>query len=202
MSHGSCACRAIKYSFEGEPLQQVCPLYLSGLMTSANLLLMTNKSICHCLPCRKITGSVFTTNLSIPLPSLHFLQGKENLKSFSLKHPAGMKFTYYFCENCGTKIYKEGDGKGLVGVAIVQAGTCMSSFSVHLRLWFENGVKLTNFVVDHTDGEEGLGIEDVKIGAELWVKNRVGWLERERERCCAIWRISMKVGPCTGRLIR
>jgi hypothetical protein len=62
-----------------------------------------------------------------------------------------MTLTIYFCENCGTKIYKEGSADAFKGVAIVQAGT------------LDGGV-----------GEKVEGIEDVKIGGELYVKDRVG----------------------------
>lgn len=58
-----------------------------------------------------------------------------------------MKMSYNFCGNCGTKIYKEGDAEDFKGIFIVQAGTL----------------------------DEG-GLEKVKVGAELWVKERVGWL--------------------------
>ena len=67
-----------------------------------------------------------------------------------------MTLTIYFCENCGTKIYKEGSADAFKGIAIVQAGT------------LDGGV-----------GEkvEGMRIEDVKIGGELYVKDRVRWLQ-------------------------
>jgi hypothetical protein len=67
-----------------------------------------------------------------------------------------MTLTIYFCENCGTKIYKEGSADAFKGIAIVQAST-----------------------LDGRIGEkvEGMGIEDVKIGGELYVKDRVGWLQ-------------------------
>jgi hypothetical protein len=66
-----------------------------------------------------------------------------------------MTLTLHFCENCGTKIYKEGDAETFKGIAVVQAGT-----------------------LDGGDG--GMELGDVKVGAELYVKDRVGWLgERE-----------------------
>jgi hypothetical protein len=50
-------------------------------------------------------------------------------------------------QNCGTTIYKEGDGP-FQGTVVVQAGTL----------------------------DEG-GLEGVKVGAELWVKQRAGWVK-------------------------
>ncbi len=105
------------------------------------------------MPCRKISGGPFTTNILVPSTSFTILTGAEKLKTFSLKHPSGMTLSYRFCENCGTKIYKEGDDAAFKGVIIVLAGN-----------------------LDKVDGENAMGIKDVKIGAELWVKDRVEWL--------------------------
>jgi hypothetical protein len=60
-----------------------------------------------------------------------------------------MTLMVYFCENCGSTLYKEGDSDLFKGVIIVQAGTL--------------------------DDQE-MKLEDVKLGAELYVKHRVGWL--------------------------
>jgi hypothetical protein len=71
-----------------------------------------------------------------------------------MTHPSGMTLKYHFCEKCGTKIYKEGNGFGFVGMSILQAGT-----------------------LDGKGGEgEGMRIEDMKVGAELYVKDRVSWV--------------------------
>ena len=61
-----------------------------------------------------------------------------------------MTLTINFCEKCGTKIYKEGTADDFKGLFIVQAGTL--------------------------DGEGGMGLDDVDVKAELWVKERVKWL--------------------------
>ncbi|KAH8752351.1 Mss4-like protein [Hyaloscypha sp. PMI_1271] len=129
-SHGSCLCKKVTYTFTGEPVMQ---------------------AICHCLPCRKVSGGTHTTNILIPLAALTITSGKEHLKSYAAAHPSGMTLTLHFCENCGTKIYKDMDGEAFKGFAIVQAGTLDA-------------------------GEGGMEIGDVKLGAELWVKNRVPWL--------------------------
>ncbi|PMD46988.1 hypothetical protein L207DRAFT_477886 [Hyaloscypha variabilis F] len=138
-SHGSCLCKQVTYTFTGEPVQQ---------------------ALCHCLPCRKVSGSTHTTNLLIPLPAFTITSGQQHLKSYSLPHPSGMTLTLHWCENCGTKIYKEGDAEAFKGIAIVQAGTL-------------------------DEGEGGLEIGEVKVGVELYVKDRVGWLgEREGTAQC------------------
>lgn len=64
-----------------------------------------------------------------------------------------MTLTVFFCSQCGTKIYKTGDAGAFVGTVIIQAGSL------------------------DTECLGGITLENVKIGAELYVKNRVGWLE-------------------------
>lgn len=60
-----------------------------------------------------------------------------------------MTLTIHFCSNCGSCVYKEGDSEVFKGTVIVQAGT------------LDKG---------------GMELNDVKPGAELWVKQRVPWL--------------------------
>jgi hypothetical protein len=106
--------------------------------------------LCHCLTCRKLTGSAYTTSLLIPSNNFTILSGSENLKSYIATHETGLKFTLHFCQKCGTKIYKVNQKDS--EVYIVQAGTL-------------------------DGGDAGMGLGDVKLVAELWVGHRVGWLE-------------------------
>lgn len=68
-----------------------------------------------------------------------------------------MILTLHFCVKCGTKIYKEITGDAFKGLLIVQAGT------------LDGG------------GEGEMGLEDVKVQAELWVKERVGWVKERAD---------------------
>jgi hypothetical protein len=61
-----------------------------------------------------------------------------------------MTLTVHFCSNCGSTVYKEADSEMFKGTVIVQAGT------------LDKG---------------GMELDNVKPGAELWVKQRVPWLE-------------------------
>jgi hypothetical protein len=59
-----------------------------------------------------------------------------------------MTLTIYFCGNCGSKLYKFGDSDAFKGTVIVQAGT------------LDGDVKL----------------DDVKVAAELFIKQRTSGL--------------------------
>jgi hypothetical protein len=84
-----------------------------------------------------------------PTTAFEISSGSDLLKSFPTIHESGMTLTIHFCSNCGSTIYKEGDGDNFKGTVIVQAGT-----------------------LDKGD----LELENVNVGAELWVKQRGAWL--------------------------
>ncbi|KAL2073568.1 hypothetical protein VTL71DRAFT_10894 [Oculimacula yallundae] len=122
------------------------------------------QALCHCAPCHKISGSTYTTNLLIPVQNFTVLTGSDNLRSFSMQHPSDLTLTVHFCVKCGTKIYKEGTAKGFKGVVIVQAGTLDGGIGDGMG-----------------DARDEMGLGDVVVGAELWVKERVDWVPRRRE---------------------
>jgi len=84
-------------------------------------LTLSLQALCHCLTCRKVSGSAFTTNLLVPRDNFKITQG--TLKDVNTTHENGMKITLHMCGECGTAVYKEGDSDDLKGFAIVQAGT-------------------------------------------------------------------------------
>ncbi len=55
---------------------------------------------CHCVMCRKFSGSAFTTYGEAKVDRFHWLQGKELLKTY--RAPNGTK--RQFCENCGSSL--------------------------------------------------------------------------------------------------
>lgn len=112
------------------------------------------KALCHCISCRKATGSTYTTTVLVPTSAFTFLSGAESLKSYTTIHESGLDFTFKFCPKCATKIYKQSNSPSFADVFIVFAG---------------------NF--DKEPGEQTMGIEDVKVDAEFWTQYRVGWLE-------------------------
>lgn len=90
----------------------------------------------------------------VPATAFKINAGSGLLKDFSIPHESGMTLTTHFCSNCGSCVYKEGDSEAFKGTVIVQAGT------------LDKG---------------GMELNDVKPGAELWVKQRVPWLEELKD---------------------
>ncbi|KAL6872121.1 Mss4-like protein [Trichoderma novae-zelandiae] len=100
MPSGSCWCGNVKYEFEGD---------------SSNVIL------CHCLSCQKITGMLHTANIPVARDKLTITSGSP--KSYTQKHEDGFKLTVFFCDNCGSALYKQGDAEMFAPVSLVQAGT-------------------------------------------------------------------------------
>ncbi|KAI0427910.1 Mss4-like protein [Xylaria sp. FL1042] len=98
MPEGGCFCGKVRYSIEGEPIV---------------------KALCHCLDCRKITGSTYSTNLIIGGAGFKLLSGTP--KSIAKKAGSGNEIVSHFCGDCGSTLYRDGasfgDGK------VVKAGT-------------------------------------------------------------------------------
>ncbi|KIW01841.1 uncharacterized protein PV09_06691 [Verruconis gallopava] len=84
MPSGSCSCGKIKVSVEGEPVAQ---------------------GLCHCLDCRKVSGSAFTVNAVVKAEHFH-VTGTP--KAWHKVADSGNKIVNYFCGDCGSPVYGRG----------------------------------------------------------------------------------------------
>ncbi|OAL17444.1 hypothetical protein AYO22_11667 [Fonsecaea multimorphosa] len=100
MPTGGCLCGELKYEYTGEPVM---------------------KAICHCITCRHVSGSVFTTNIVVPEGNFKITAGAP--KTYATTQDSGMILTYSFCANCGCVINKVGDAEGFRGVVLIVAGS-------------------------------------------------------------------------------
>ncbi|KAJ8110401.1 hypothetical protein ONZ43_g5879 [Nemania bipapillata] len=98
MPEGGCLCGKITYSVEGEPLV---------------------KALCHCLDCRKITGSTYSTNLIVAGPNFKLLSGVP--KTIAKMADSGREIVSHFCGDCGSTLWRDGASFG--DAKIVKAGT-------------------------------------------------------------------------------
>ncbi|EON66966.1 hypothetical protein W97_06082 [Coniosporium apollinis CBS 100218] len=99
MPTGSCLCKNLQYEYTGEG----------------------HVIICHCLPCRRLSGSAFSTNILLPRSSFHLTSGTP--KTISRPGDSGLDVTLNFCPECGHTIFVTGEGAGLRGSVVVKAGT-------------------------------------------------------------------------------
>jgi hypothetical protein len=94
---GSCLCGAVRYEVAGEPQRFFH---------------------CHCLRCRKATGTGHASNLFLQPGSLKWVSGDEQLRSF--KVPEAKRFTNVFCATCGSRLPRQIQGSDAV---IIPAGS-------------------------------------------------------------------------------
>lgn len=81
---GSCLCGAVKYEVAGEAKR----FYH-----------------CHCLRCRKASGTGHASNLFLQPGALKWLSGAEHIRAF--KVPEAKRFMNQFCEICGGRLLRQ-----------------------------------------------------------------------------------------------
>ncbi|KAF2187256.1 hypothetical protein K469DRAFT_569734 [Zopfia rhizophila CBS 207.26] len=101
MAKAGCLCGKITYEFTGEPL------------------------LCHCLKCRRITGTAYSTNVTIPSSSVT-ISGTP--KQFIFASGQGPVFKISFCGDCSSTMWKESDAEGFEGYHSIQSGTLGEEF--------------------------------------------------------------------------
>lgn len=86
MLRGSCLCGRVKYEAEG-PLSQVAR--------------------CHCVQCRKASGSEFACNGSVAAASFRIVEGEALLKHYEWS-PGEQRV---FCSNCGSQLFRRNSAR-------------------------------------------------------------------------------------------
>ncbi len=74
-------------------------------------------SVCHCLDCKKRSGSAFAVQARWPAEQVA-IEGRS--KSWVNIADSGNRITFHFCPECGSDVHYEIDGKfdGLVAVPV------------------------------------------------------------------------------------
>ena len=99
MHHGSCLCRAIKYSIDDD------------------LKFIVN---CHCRFCSKAHGAPFTTLLLMPFQNLKMTDGAELLARYEVQ---ALKTVRCFCSKCGTRLYNYSPSRGRISLIVATLDT-------------------------------------------------------------------------------
>ncbi|KAI1338448.1 carbohydrate-binding module family 43 protein [Xylariaceae sp. FL0016] len=97
MPEGGCFCEKVRIAYEGKP---------------------TAKATCHCIDCRKITGSAFSTNLLVPASGFKVLSGEP--KTISKTADSGSTITSHFCGDCGSTLWR--DGAAFAETKVIKVG--------------------------------------------------------------------------------
>ena len=83
----SCRCGQLRASVSGEPVRV---------------------SVCHCLNCKKRSGSAFAVQARWPRDNVR-IEGQS--KTFVKVADSGNRATFHFCPECGSDVFYEIDGK-------------------------------------------------------------------------------------------
>ncbi|HET9335979.1 MAG TPA: GFA family protein [Sphingomicrobium sp.] len=83
----SCRCGQLKTTITGEPFRV---------------------SVCHCLNCKKRSGSAFAVQARWPRGDVR-IEGQS--KTFVIVADSGNRATFHFCPECGSDVFYEIDGK-------------------------------------------------------------------------------------------
>jgi hypothetical protein len=90
-----CSCGQLAATCEGEPVRV---------------------SVCHCLECKRRTGSAFSNNARFPEAQVA-VEGRA--KDYTRISDAGSRVTYFFCPECGTTVHYRIDAQpGLVAIPV------------------------------------------------------------------------------------
>jgi len=92
----SCRCGQLKATVTGEPVRM---------------------SVCHCLNCKKRSGSAFAAQARWPAEQVT-IEGRSN--SFELVADSGNRATFHFCPECGSDVHYDINGKfdGLIAIPL------------------------------------------------------------------------------------
>ena len=74
-------------------------------------------SVCHCLNCKKRSGSAFAAQVRFPVEAVAI---SGDSKSFVMRGDSGNACTFFFCPECGSDVYYLIDGKfeGLIAIPL------------------------------------------------------------------------------------
>ncbi|CAG8898477.1 unnamed protein product [Penicillium egyptiacum] len=111
MAVGGCFCGKVRVEYSGQPLAS---------------------ALCHCLDCRKLTGSPYSYNFLVKSAELHVSGSPKEVAKTS---DSGNAIKNYFCPDCGTplfgrKIKSNGDSDE---TTVVRAGIFDDSRILHER---------------------------------------------------------------------
>jgi hypothetical protein len=100
----SCRCGQLKITATGDPVRV---------------------SVCHCLNCKKRSGSAFAVQVRFPAEAVT-IEGRS--KSHVMVADSGNRATYHFCPDCGSDVHYANEGK-FEGVVAIPLGAFDDPFA-------------------------------------------------------------------------
>ncbi|TCD66314.1 hypothetical protein EIP91_001560 [Steccherinum ochraceum] len=138
--HGTCLCGEVAFEINADPMLV---------------------STCHCLNCKKFTGTAFSTNVIFPDGSINITKGRTFVNTYSdAAQDSKNTLGRVFCSQCSSPLYNIGrDGN-------------LKIYSV-----FYSALDDFDIVADpHGTEEKEETKKDVVPAMEFYTKDRVGWV--------------------------
>lgn len=128
--HGECLCGAVKFEIIGD---------------------FSHFFLCHCSRCQKTSGSAHAANLFSKTAKLEILSGKDKIKDYFVQET---RFVTTFCQECGSKLPKDHNGK----ILQVPAGSIRSGIDIKpmAHIYYESRMQWDNELASIPQYEEGL----------------------------------------------
>ena len=95
------------------------------------------KALCHCLDCRKISGSTYSTNIIVPGDGFSVTSGSPK-KIAKKGDDTGNAITSYFCGNCGSTLYRDGPTFGdakVIKVGVLDDTSALDNLKPAIELY-------------------------------------------------------------------
>ncbi|KAF1831953.1 hypothetical protein BDW02DRAFT_571525 [Decorospora gaudefroyi] len=121
MPSGGCICGNVRYEVQGDG--------------EANVL-------CHCMDCRKISGSAYSTNAVYPEDVFKVTKGTP--KQHKKTAEGGQEIISNFCGDCGSTMWREGKtfaGKRIIKVGTLDDTSILDNFKTNAELFTKNRPK-------------------------------------------------------------
>jgi hypothetical protein len=115
MPAGGCVCGNVRYEAGGDSAASV---------------------LCHCLDCRKITGSTYSSNGVYDDDKFKVTQGTP--KQHKKKADSGNEIVSNFCGDCGSTMWREGaafPGKKIVKLGTLDDTSILDNLNVNAELY-------------------------------------------------------------------
>ncbi|EDU41175.1 glutathione-dependent formaldehyde-activating [Pyrenophora tritici-repentis] len=121
MAPGGCICGNVRYEVEGEPEAKI---------------------ICHCLDCRKISGSTYSCNGLYPGGTLKVTKGTP--KEYKTKGGSGNEIVSGFCGDCGSTLFRYGTSFGdkrIIKIGTLDDPSILNNFKANAELFTKDRVE-------------------------------------------------------------
>ena len=118
---------------------------------------------CHCIDCRKFSGSTNSNNLLVPTAGFKVLSGQ--LKTYTKTAESGNEMTSYFCDRCGSTLYRQ-SSKSDKAVAVMIGGIdgpeAIENGCPEHELFVRNRPSWMK-VIEGTSQADGHGLPEIKV---------------------------------------